>query len=366
MNKIASIYFAMLLAVSFCFTACSDWTEAEAENYFEGPSDEYYEALRAYKNTKHQIAFGWFGGWSGEGAYMKSSLAGIPDSVDIVSIWGNWSNLTEMQKKDLQFCQETKGTRFTLCFIITDVGTQLTPDYVTEGLEENQKEDAINKFWGWDTNREEAIRKYARAIVDTINKYNYDGFDIDYEPHFGNPGNIVSNSENMITFVKELGKYLGPKSGSGKLLMIDGEPQSLPSELGPYFDYLIVQSYYCTGDKDLNNRLLRRGPGQAPNALVTNFKDVMSEEEITNKLIVTENFEAVDVAMNGGYDYTDQYGNKMKSLEGMARWKPENGFEKGGVGTYHMEAEYGTDPEYKNLRKAIQIMNPSSQPSIKQ
>ena len=43
----------------------------------------------------------------------------------------------------------------------------------------------------------------------------------------------------------------------------------------------------------------------------------------------------------------------------------ENGFRKGGVGSYHMEAEYPTNPEYKNLRKAIQIMNPSTKPLIK-
>lgn len=338
---------------------CSDWTEPEAKEFGKPVPEGYYEALRAYKKSDHQIAFGWFGGWSGEGAYLKSSMIGIPDSVDIVSIWGNWSNLTEMQKKDLKFCQEKKGTRFTLCFIITDVGAQITPQYVTADVEDNMKDEAIKEFWGWNESPEEAIRKYARAIVDTINRYNYDGFDIDYEPHFGNPGNIVSVSENMIAFVDELGKYLGPKSGTGKLLLIDGEPQSLPKELGPYFDYFILQSYECPGDYDLNNRLLHRGPGQAPNALVKNFKDVMSEEEITNKLIVTENFEAVDVAMKGGYDYTDQYGNKMKSLEGMARWEPENGYRKGGVGTYHMEAEYGTNPEYSNLRRAIQIMNPA-------
>ena len=41
------------------------------------------------------------------------------------------------------------------------------------------------------------------------------------------------------------------------------------------------------------------------------------------------------------------------------------GFRKGGVGSYHMEAEYPTNPEYKNLRKAIQIMNPSTKPLIK-
>lgn len=360
MKRITLLYFLLLLLFpGTMFWSCSDWTEPEAKEFNEPVPDEYYEALRAYKKSEHQIAFGWFGGWSGEGAYLKSSLIGIPDSVDIVSIWGNWSNLTEMQKSDLKFCQEKKGTRFTLCFIITGVGTQITPDYVTANVEESKKDEAIKKFWGWDVDKEEAIRKYARAIVDTVNKYNYDGFDIDYEPHYGNSGNIVSYSDNMIAFVDELGKYLGPKSGSGKLLMIDGEPQSLPKELGPYFDYFIVQSYECPGDYDLNNRLLYKGPFQAPNALVENFKDVMSEEEITNKLVVTENFEAVDVAMNGGYDYKDVDGNEMKSLEGMARWRPANGYMKGGVGTYHMEAEYGTNPEYKNLRRAIQIMNPA-------
>ena len=29
---------------------------------------------------------------------------------------------------------------------------------------------------------ETSIRKYAKAIVDTLNLYGYDGFDIDYEP----------------------------------------------------------------------------------------------------------------------------------------------------------------------------------------
>ena len=55
----------------------------------------------------------------------------------------------------------------------------------------------------------------------------------------------------------------------------------------------------------------------------------------------------------------------MKSLEGMARWVPRNGFQKAGVGAYRMEAEFGTNPEYKNMRNAIQIMNPSSHTLLK-
>ena len=32
--------------------------------------------------------------------------------------------------------------------------------------------------------QENIIRKYAKQIVDTVAKYNYDGFDIDYEPNY--------------------------------------------------------------------------------------------------------------------------------------------------------------------------------------
>ena len=33
--------------------SCNDWTESEAKDYFEGPSEEYYAALRAYKKSDH-------------------------------------------------------------------------------------------------------------------------------------------------------------------------------------------------------------------------------------------------------------------------------------------------------------------------
>lgn len=371
MKKIYLLYFVLLSITSTTWIGCSDWTEPEAKDYFQAPSEEYYAALRAYKKSKHPIAFGWFGNWTGEGASLVNSMAGIPDSVDIVSIWGNWSDITKMQKKDLAFCQQKKGTRFPLCFIIASIGDQITPQAVRDNYEENgfaSADEAVKSFWGWveddEAAIESAIRKYASAIADTIHKYNYDGFDIDYEPNFGHSGNLSGYSNRMLIFVQELGKYFGPKSGTGKVLLVDGEPQSMPAESGPYFDYFIIQSYKSSGDRDLNNRLLYYGPN-GTKALIENFKDVMSEEEITNKLVVTENFESVAAAMDGGYPFTDQYGNSMKSLEGMARWKPENGFAKGGVGTYHMEAEYPTNPEYKNLRKAIQIMNPSPLPLVK-
>lgn len=88
MKKNYLLYFLLLALCTPIWVSCNDWTESEAKDYFEGPSEEYYAALRAYKKSDHPKAFGWFGNWTGEGASLVNSMAGIPDSVDVVSIWG--------------------------------------------------------------------------------------------------------------------------------------------------------------------------------------------------------------------------------------------------------------------------------------
>lgn len=86
MKKNYLLYFLLLALSTPIWVSCNDWTESEAKDYFEGPSEEYYAALRAYKKSDHPKAFGWFGNWTGEGASLVNSMAGIPDSVDVVSI----------------------------------------------------------------------------------------------------------------------------------------------------------------------------------------------------------------------------------------------------------------------------------------
>lgn len=329
------------VVASMTMAACDTDVEIKNPTNLTEPArtPEYYEALRAYKKTDHPVAFGWFGNWVGAGASLENSLRGLPDSVDFVSIWGNWRNLTPERKADLQYVQTVKGTRALVCFIVANVGDQLTP----EG------EDALT-YWGAG---DEGIIKYANAICDTIDKYGYDGFDYDYEPHYGSSGNISGNAEGERVFIETLGKRLGPQSGTDKMLVIDGEPQSINKELGAYFNYFIVQAYQCSGDGDLDSRL---------SGTISNFNGILEPEEVAKKYIVTENFE--NYALAGGVNYSDRYGNRMMSLEGMARWTPIiNGkkVQKGGIGTYHMEYEYmaGKQPSYPALRKGIQIMNPA-------
>ena len=321
----------LLLFVPVAFVACDDWTEVETVNV-QHPverGEEYFKNLRAYKSvmSERQITFGWFGGWTAKGPSMVSRLRAIPDSVDIVSIWGKYSNLDDTQKEDLKYVQEVLGTKVTYTIFAHEVPEPF--EATTEG-----------------------VQAYAKALADTMYKYNYDGLDLDYEPGFGGEGPLVGyDNELMRDFVIALSEYFGPGSDTDKLLLIDGVPYAVHSEIAPLFNYGVVQAYGSSGDYDLQNR----------------FDYAFNNGWLPEQYVFAENFESY--WRTGGTTYyahvDDATGvtTTMNSLKGMALFYPKvNGkrMRKGGCGTYHMEYEYAhPDLDYKYLREAAQIMNPS-------
>lgn len=322
------------------FSACSDWNEPEAKTFPFKNTDEYYENLRAYKKSDHAIVYGWYGGWTGKGASLVNCLDGLPDSVDVVSIWGNWRNLTEAQQADMKRVQTLKGTKVLICFIVDNIGAQLTP----EGTD-------AREYWGWYKDKEVATRAYANAIADTINKYGYDGFDFDYEPNRGHSGDLSSPNPSAQQyskiFIEELGKRIGPQSGTDKLFLVDGDPILLPVGTLKYFNYFVPQTYNSASDTQMDGWY---------NGMKSSAKGASFEEFNSKKFIGAINYE--EEAATGGRDYTDRKGNKMQSVKGISRWNPSDG-RKGGIALYHIEYDYDKSPEYKYVREAIQQMNPA-------
>lgn len=352
------------------FAQCSDWTEME--NKFEEPysnkGEAYYEQLRAYKKSNHPVMFGWFSGWTGEGDNMYNMLRGMPDSMDIVSLWGGAFDLNEARLSDLREVREVKGTRILYCQHIMDIGRSVTPpavekDFIVNGQKYKSYEEAMAAYWGWygnhgDTSPEgidKAIRKYANVIVDSINKYGYDGFDIDYEPNFGYGGNISSYPNRMHILLDELSKNLGPKSGTGRILMVDGEPQTLNAESGPLLDYYTIQAYYSNGDFDLDNRFSKLvnkfgsvTPGETPQE---------KEANILKKTIWCEDFERHK--NDGGPRFTTRDGVVTYSLKGMAMYyRPNIDARIGGVGAYRFDLCRPVN-DYFIIREVIQTLNPA-------
>lgn len=329
MNKLLKFIVAAVVAV-VCFAACDTDIEALQLQKPQVGTEEYYANLRAYKNSKHQLAFGWFGGWTASGAARSKYLSSVPDSVDLISIWGAWSNLTLAQIADLRYVQEVKGTK-----VMFTIFAHELPELYEQ--------------------TDEGVQKYASDLCDSIVKYGYDGIDLDYEPGFGgkgyfiNPENLnstnlsVKGMYNMEVLCRALSERVGPASGTGKLFAIDGVPYKLNKGLAELFDYGIVQAYYCRSYTDLQGR----------------FDNADNNGWKPEQYIFTEDFEK-SWRTGGEADYIDEEGNVMPSLLGMARFQPNQGM-KGGCGSYHMEYEYNhTDDEYKFLRQAIQIMNPAA------
>lgn len=191
-------------------------------------------------------------------------------------------------------------------------------------------------------------------IVDSINKYDYDGFDIDYEPNFGYGGNISSYSDRMHILLDELSKSFGPKSGTGRILMVDGEPQTLNTESGKLLDYYVVQAYYNTGDgnKDIYNSLDERFQ-----RLLNKFGSIEDEATILSKTVWCEDFEKHKG--DGGPVFTTRDGIVTYSLKGMAMYyRPGVNARIGGVGAYRFNLCRPVN-DYFFMREVIQVMNPA-------
>lgn len=380
MKKI--LYYISAGFLSVLLPSCSDWVKPEARNYepvgVEGSDkgDEYYAELRAWKEAgrvvdsdgkpARPVTFGWFSDWTGVGTNMSNQLMGLPDSVDFVSMWGNWHSLSPEKKEDLRKVREIKGTKVLMCFIIDNIGAQTTPQEVeqnltVDGVKYNTREEALAAFWGWyeakgitygTSSMDEAIRKYARSILDTIRVYDWDGFDLDLEPHYGSPGNIASYPDRLSILLDEFSKELGPKSGTGKMLCVDGEPAFLNAEDGRLLDYFIIQAYNDTYNAATDSRL---------DDLIQTYEGVFSAETVVGKTILCSNFESYgDI---GGPTYYMNDGTQTFQLNAFAQYRyPGVDSKIGGIGAYRMVF----DKNYEHYREAMRTLHAAPEPEVEQ
>ena len=231
-------------------------------------------------------------------------------------------------------------------------------------------------FGGW-TAKGTDPQKYLR-MCDTIEKYNLDGFDIDYEPYYGGAGNLAtrltavvqdgttyyadykkypaadwvgaeadiidaSSERNigMYTFVKTLYDRLQPK---GRILLFDGEPYKLSAEASKMITFYVYQAYDESTTAAAQAKM-RQG------AHLDNWE---------GKTFLTLQFE--DYSKTGGYPtYTSSRADIQKldvgrQIMDYARMILPNGKRIAGIGTYHMELDT-EGGSYRFLRQALNAGN---------
>lgn len=365
--KLLNLLYAVLVLVGFY--SCSDWTEIE-RNVFEEQENvnryiplieadseddltpsmrEHFAKIREYRKTEHVIAFGWYGNWTGTGTNPQSYLKMLPDSIDMVSLWGTRGNISQAQLTDLRFYQNVKGGKALMCWIVSDLGDGITP------IEYQDDPDA---FWidmkgGGD--EFEGVKAYANAICDTIDKYGLDGFDIDYEPLGGHGGNMANDQEismggnkRMQIFIETMSARLRP---SGKILAMDGDARLLSTATSELVDYYIYQAYNCYATSDPTIPSLGvMGKVEAGKHLT----------DYIRKSIVTVNGEKY--WQTGGLPKYASSAHPEFSKIGAPQLLDYatldiDGKRIGGFGMYHIEYDYKNNPEYRWMRLAMYYAN---------
>lgn len=339
-------YLLMLIVVAGSLAGCDNDPEALEIQKMKTYDEQYYANLRAYKrNTEGRaICFGWYAayapkegvdGWKTDPASWGERIAGVPDSMDIVSLWMGIpsddpasSNYSPIAYADMRMVQQKKGTRFVAPSIVRFNKVITLKDGTEYDLREHQND--------------EGIEVYAKYLVDQVLDSGIDGVDLDYEPE----GDWMQG-DNFVKLVQQIGQYFGPKgSDPTKLLCVDFFREIPPIEVEPYVNYFIQQNYAF------------QNAGNSDAIVTRRWQNCGCPIE---KYITTDSF---GDPWTGAYTQTDGNtlapdGSSMLAIEGQARWAVNNG--AAGFGAFYFGRDYYTNSDcpYYNMRRCIQIANPA-------
>lgn len=311
--KFKIIYLIAAFVVTLGFTNCDTDVENLEIQKLHTYDDQYYQNLRDFKKSDHEISYAYYEAWSPvegvEGTKYPSSwgerIMGLPDSIDIVNLWMGipTADTHPLAYQDMKFCQEKKGTRFVMHADASNYRHKFTVDGVDYDMGGNSNVDDVT------------MAAYAKWIVQQVLEPGLDGVDVDWEGWSGS---------NLVRLITELGKYFGPKGADpSKLLIVDFFSSTPPTDIIPYCDYFVSQSY--------SNQT---GGIYHPSGFPY------------ENMIYCETF---------GVFYAT--GGKLLDY---AKWQPASG-RKGGCGVFFLGRNYYSTSgiPYNEFRKAIQIMNPA-------
>ncbi|SEN99615.1 Putative glycoside hydrolase Family 18, chitinase_18 [bacterium A37T11] len=286
----------------------------------------YLKSLNDYKKSEHQLMAAYFRTWRDKATdpvANKTSMKELPDSLDIALVFPDytpadnafWDSLKVVYVPHLH----SRGTKVVMSKGISNL---INPDYA---------------------NNEEGYIALAKKIFEeNVQAYSLDGLDLDVERSF-NPEEL----ERVEGVMKALSKYLGPKSGSDKLLIYDtnqGGNTNLFSVAYSLVDYAIVQSY-----------------GRSINTLQDTFDSYANKIKPSQYLIGFSFYEE-----RGTYwgDVTNPLQNSR--AYSYAKWQPSQGT-KGGIFSYAVDRDGVPQGQndivpttYSVTRELISVMNPTS------
>lgn len=324
--------------------------------------ETYYQNLREWKKAAfdkdgiaaRSISYIFFADYGS----MAFRFADIPDSIDVINLWGGVPKFGSLDYQEMKACQQVKGMKLVGCRITRllennswvmeaevpsfmkayekykydNMGRVLSGKMTEQELESAARDAgsaacaadaAAHKTVDENGNYPEWVIYAAKPILDEIEKYGLDGYDLDYEP-MGN-GEPFNDGTCFATFVKYLAQFIGPKSVNPEtLLIIDRNSGAGSAEFAPLCNFWIYQKYGSTG-----------GAGQASQS---DFGSNLNRENgwVPAQIIVTENV-------------GDMYGAGCGVLEQMAGYQPSTCGQqyghKGGFASFHGQRDWRLEQE---------------------
>jgi len=317
MKKTSSIFiclFALAATLMMMATGCTKNAQQPLESLSNGKSmtatglilsGSALDSLIAYKNSPHQLMMGYYRTW---GDYVTdpvnyhTRMTDLPDSIDIVSVFTDYTPATNPYWDTLKLVY------------IPYLHARGTKVVYTGGY-----------FAGASTNPT-GLATWVNGIVSTINTYNYDGYDIDIEATASG-----TTLQDQIACFQALSQYLGPLSGTGKLLIYDTNQNgnALMSGIKNMVSYVLLQAYW-------RNVTSLQGTFNTYTSYIS-----------PSKFLV-------------GVDYEDATGYQAGQMPAYTAWQPTQGT-KGGVFAYGIDMEGpNSGRNYVTTRAAIQTMNPAA------
>lgn len=328
-------------------------------------SELYYQNLREYKASDHEIAFGWFSKYGGASS-MALRFAGLPDSIDLVSLWGgiptNPIDIAEMRE-----CQQKKGIKFQPVDICRINKADISKGYKQHWLEILEQNEAGTLTGAdFEAAKHQVMVEMGLDNVDQVFLNDLDGFDIDFEPE----GDPVQDAYFHTMFM-EMAKYLGPNpeiTKEERYALIEARyGAAVAQKAGSCDKVLCIDAY---GQDPSNSTVMDPDNGKYAYADYINYflsqsyhgmisRPRYPSSKVVHCVSIGEGWN-VDPA-TGSTPQVGDYNTKQGLLYDYARWKPEGG--KGGFGGFIMNDDYNVcslNPyPYARFRDCIQICNPA-------
>lgn len=305
-NSILLICFS-LLAVSYGFTSCDDWTETESiDKKVERPWDQdpelwaqYTAALREYKKSDHFLAYARLHNSPEVATSEKDFMRCLPDSLDIVSLT-NADNFSTYDREDL-FVMREKGTR-----VLYQV------DYAGRA----EEFDDVQK-----------LTAYLDRVISAVKGTCLDGYAFTGIPKSGDAATAAAAA--LIV------EKLSAAREEGQLLVFEGNPLFVASADRAKIDYFVLNTERTTNVTDLKMQVLG----------ATGYAAVPAE-----KLLVAASAGSSLISEDQTeYAAITEMANRVVSLGPLA-----------GLGLYNIgEDYYDAKLNYTLIRNAIQTLNPS-------